>query len=482
MALDGWLLNKPIDSTVRSASPFPPHHNHANAYFPQHEWFEADSEDESPGGALGGGPSSDSESESDSESDSDTNSDISSEASTPRRAKAPKQRRRKRKAKDVPTISLPPPKPLAAGTLSPPKPGSCEHCETTKASVACHTCMLALCSTCWPLVHKGVLVRHRMYKHVVGQDLAHDSALATPRSPADQAPLADAQPTPIPASVRSRGRVRGRGRWSGGSKNRASPASRDPARRSRMRKYCGNAARKEYLRLARDITDATAQALQHLQTDGGPPSPRLQCMAKMQGKHMPPEPLIIRRKPTTAIDLSHFGIGNQRARVLAAGLMLMQDVDTVDLRDNRVTDSAAAEVVTAVVQNGAIVKLDLSENTVGIKTATALRDSFVAKKKSAVEELMLSKSRISTPALLRLTKGLAHAGCRLSHLDLSHNNLADAAGRLLGHALASNQHIQSLNLEWNMLRTEGAAAIAQGLAGVRNKPKPNHNRALLCCC
>lgn len=46
---------------------------------------------------------------------------------------------------------------------------------------------------------------------------------------------------------------------------------------------------------------------------------------------------------------------------------------------------------------------------------------------------------------------------------MSHNQLSESAGIVLGAAIAESDILQSLDLSWNHLRRKGATAIAQGL-------------------
>jgi Ran GTPase-activating protein (RanGAP) involved in mRNA processing and transport len=52
---------------------------------------------------------------------------------------------------------------------------------------------------------------------------------------------------------------------------------------------------------------------------------------------------------------------------------------------------------------------------------------------------------------------------KLEFLDLSHNNLGEASGKLLGPAISENTSIKHLDLSWNNFRRKGAIAIAKGL-------------------
>lgn len=55
----------------------------------------------------------------------------------------------------------------------------------------------------------------------------------------------------------------------------------------------------------------------------------MECQTASYEHGLPPEPLIIRRKATRSVDLSHFGMGDRRTLVLSRGLQVLPDVDTV---------------------------------------------------------------------------------------------------------------------------------------------------------
>ena len=55
----------------------------------------------------------------------------------------------------------------------------------------------------------------------------------------------------------------------------------------------------------------------------------MECQAASAKYNLPPEPLLIRRKATRSVDLSHFGLGDTRSLVLSQGLTILPDVDTV---------------------------------------------------------------------------------------------------------------------------------------------------------
>ena len=52
----------------------------------------------------------------------------------------------------------------------------------------------------------------------------------------------------------------------------------------------------------------------------------------------------------------------------------------------------------------------------------------------------------------------------MKHLSLSHNQLREAGGEVIGEALVWNDTMESLDLSWNHLRRDGGVFVADGLA------------------
>ena len=108
---------------------------------------------------------------------------------------------------------------------------------------------------------------------------------------------------------------------------------------------------------------------------GGQLSPRECYLNLCYNWGLPPEPLLIRDKMTTELNLAYYGLGNKRIPTLSAALASgMPMVTSLDLTGNRMTGVNVAELVTAVAVLPNLQKLILNENDVGRLGATALCD------------------------------------------------------------------------------------------------------------
>lgn len=65
---------------------------------------------------------------------------------------------------------------------------------------------------------------------------------------------------------------------------------------------------------------------------------------------LPPEPTIIRRHHSLALQLGHYGLGDARTATLAAAARALPHVDEVDLRDCRLTQLNVTDTLGALAQ------------------------------------------------------------------------------------------------------------------------------------
>jgi Leucine Rich repeat len=86
--------------------------------------------------------------------------------------------------------------------------------------------------------------------------------------------------------------------------------------------------------------------------------------------------LIVRRLQTTRVDLSHCGMGDELGVILSQCLLDMPLMRELNLRDNRLTDTALLPIVRAIKRRPDLHALDLSENKFDGAAATELADYF----------------------------------------------------------------------------------------------------------
>ncbi len=109
-------------------------------------------------------------------------------------------------------------------------------------------------------------------------------------------------------------------------------------------------------------------------------------------------------------------------------------------------------------------QLNLSSNELSSKGLDMILDRLLLTKDVHIENLSIAKIRIDDAALLPLFGALENNRLpALKYLDIGHNQLGNDAGEAIGRLLETNNSVETLRLQWNKFRLQGAEALASGL-------------------
>lgn len=171
---------------------------------------------------------------------------------------------------------------------------------------------------------------------------------------------------------------------------------------------------------------------------------------------------------TNAVDLQHYGIGDNGVLAVAATLERNITVTKLDLHDNSLTHVGAEALAEMLKDNCFISQLDVSENRIGTKGAESFGEMLN-------ENFSLRNLRLENCGLHERDLGKLLQGDRihLSALNLKGNELGDEGAVVLGTFIRCNSSLEVLDLSWNAIHLRGAAALAKGL---------KVNRSLLSLC
>lgn len=190
--------------------------------------------------------------------------------------------------------------------------------------------------------------------------------------------------------------------------------------------------------------------------------------------------LIVRNYYSPEINVSHMAIGDDLACVFAACLGDLPMVTGLNIRNNRLQDRGLEAIVDMVIAKRDLYHLDLSENKVDGRAASALA-SYMGSAGCALQTLKLNRADVDDNELAPFAKAL-HTNRSLQTLDLSSNMIGSTenlnvvrpsivtGGEALATMLSINATLTVLDLSWNYLRLEGAVEIGRALAynsGVR---------------
>lgn len=209
---------------------------------------------------------------------------------------------------------------------------------------------------------------------------------------------------------------------------------------------------------------------------GTPTSPRSKYIFECIASHLNPRPgLLIRKKLTNELKLSHYGMGDQMAIKLSAVLADLPMVTVLNLADNHLTDVGLKPLLDQIVTMPNLVELNLSENTIGPLAAEAL-GKYLRRPALPLKRLLLCKSNVDDFEGEKFVQALV-GNQTIVELDLSQNllghaellnvvrpNLITAAEALAVLLQQDTCKLQELKLSWNMIRLDSAVQLSQSLA------------------
>ena len=187
------------------------------------------------------------------------------------------------------------------------------------------------------------------------------------------------------------------------------------------------------------------------------------------------------------IDINNYGIGDVQGDCLGKSLKQLNNLSTLILRNNRLTDQSLKTIMSNVCYNSLEV-LDLSQNCVSGSGVSALA-MLLKSKVNNLHELNLSKCNIDCADMQRLCSALEFGSntlqklvltynkissdgckqlqvlmsapsCRLVHIDLSWNDCGGAGAIHIADALFINKTVTHLNLSVNQVTDQGGQKLA----------------------
>lgn len=190
--------------------------------------------------------------------------------------------------------------------------------------------------------------------------------------------------------------------------------------------------------------------------------------------------LILRKDITDEINLKHNSMGDAMGVIFAKSLKDIPLCHTLNLCDNALTDVGASAIIDSINYLPSLTALDLSMNKLDGRAATALSD-YLKKPTCPIVKLTLQAADIDDTECDRFITSLK-CNTRIKELDMSNNKIGISenlnsvvpdfrtGAEALGNFLRSPDcPLETLKLEWNMIRLDGAVTFANAI---------RHNRSL----
>ncbi|KAN0018191.1 hypothetical protein ACTFIU_010805 [Dictyostelium citrinum] len=155
-------------------------------------------------------------------------------------------------------------------------------------------------------------------------------------------------------------------------------------------------------------------------------------------------------KTITALSLSTNGLGNGFAEGIARALNSPTcALKSLDISGNQIDYAGAKYIAEALSNNKTLKLLNMSQNKLSPQFGQLIADSL--KVNRSLIHLELSYTSLGDKGSLPIASLLANDGTHLIRLNMNENDINDKVGIVFAESLASNTHIQVLDLSFNKL-------------------------------
>lgn len=162
-------------------------------------------------------------------------------------------------------------------------------------------------------------------------------------------------------------------------------------------------------------------------------------------------------------ELKMFGMHDSDATTLRDALRNTTNLHTLRLPENRIDDNILKGVLSGLVRNHSVTRVDLSHNTIEDGGARALATLLMRSEPAQhIKYLNLSDNLIRAQGVADLGRAL-EVNASLTELLLKLNRLGDEGGKLLVESLRTNKSLVMLTLSHNEMGSETAKALSDVL-------------------
>lgn len=203
-------------------------------------------------------------------------------------------------------------------------------------------------------------------------------------------------------------------------------------------------------------------------------SPRVVFLASCIAQSHPAASLVLRKDDCHAFDFSYQGLGDAFLLQFAACLPDLPLVESINVRDNRLSDHALNALLCALENKPQLTYLDISENEVGKQSVKSLRN-YIASSLCTLKTLVVNQADVDDQECARFMIAFEQ-NKSVQRLFLRSNRIGQAVvtgsrdagplcsgGEAIGSMLNVNLNIQELDLSWNVLRFANSTPIAKSL-------------------
>jgi Ran GTPase-activating protein (RanGAP) involved in mRNA processing and transport len=148
-------------------------------------------------------------------------------------------------------------------------------------------------------------------------------------------------------------------------------------------------------------------------------------------------------------------MGDEAASVVSEGLAHAPSLKEINMCGNSLTDRGIDSLLKKLVfKRSTIETINFANNDIGLH-GCALLQSYMSDFKCRLQVLNLSHNNLHDAAIELLGAGIA-TNNSLRQLDLSNNSFGDRGAQAVAYALECTDCLEEVNLKWNHIKNEGA--------------------------
>lgn len=179
-------------------------------------------------------------------------------------------------------------------------------------------------------------------------------------------------------------------------------------------------------------------------------------------RHLVPDPIIIRKRPSSSMEFQYFSLGNTYIKSLGSSLSMIPHVNTIDLRGNGLVGNSIEVLMNGLINTiNNVLEIDLSNNPIGRIGIKYVAD-YISDPNCKLYSLRIENCDLGRGGAIILAPAIGK-NRSISHLNISRNRIEGDGAAAIGVGISANPFLETLEMNFNEIRGLGAASLARSL-------------------
>ncbi|KYR02709.1 hypothetical protein DLAC_00171 [Tieghemostelium lacteum] len=170
--------------------------------------------------------------------------------------------------------------------------------------------------------------------------------------------------------------------------------------------------------------------------------------------------ILIRNQDLLTLDLSSGQLSESNGTLLADFIRINQNIQHLNLCNNDFYEKSV-DIAEALQFNTSLISLNISNSKSSNLIGKVLSKSLTYNR--TLKKLNISHTKLSSSGILELSLALKDNRIQLQSLNLDDTDLSEKGSILIGDALATNQHLEMVYMNFNSIQYKGSKSIGKAL-------------------